>query len=110
MLLLLSWAVRDTLILRSLTTHIPPGRSHPSIHPSIAVQLGSKGYGDPVTFDNTYYKTLLDKPWERVSAEMAAHIGGWLPEGCRAGCGYKQNKQKEGLRMPTTAEVVAHVG
>ncbi len=41
-------------------------------------QLGSKGYGDPVTFDNTYYKTLLDKPWERVSADMAAHIGGWL--------------------------------
>ncbi|KAI7836016.1 hypothetical protein COHA_010100 [Chlorella ohadii] len=37
--------------------------------------LGSKGYGDPVTFDNTYYKTLLDKPWERVSADMAAHIG-----------------------------------
>lgn len=35
-----------------------------------------------MTFDNTYYKTLLDKPWERVSAEMAAHIGGWpLEEG-----------------------------
>lgn len=45
------------------------------------LQLGSKGYGDPVTFDNTYYKTLLDKPWERVSADMAAHIGGWRVDG-----------------------------
>ena len=25
--------------------------------------LGGKGYGDPLTFDNVYYKTLLEKPW-----------------------------------------------
>lgn len=39
------------------------------------MQLGSKGYGDPVVFDNTYFVTLLDKPWERVSKEMGDHIG-----------------------------------
>ena len=25
--------------------------------------LGGKGYGDPLTFDSVYYKTLLEKPW-----------------------------------------------
>ncbi|KAL3655826.1 putative L-ascorbate peroxidase 6 [Castilleja foliolosa] len=25
--------------------------------------LGSKGFGDPVVFDNSYYKILLEKPW-----------------------------------------------
>ncbi|CAI0415118.1 unnamed protein product [Linum tenue] len=25
--------------------------------------LGSKGFGDPVVFDNSYYKILLKKPW-----------------------------------------------
>lgn len=42
------------------------------------VQLGSKGYGDPVTFDNTYYKTLLAAPWTDKKNEMAQHTGGWL--------------------------------
>lgn len=37
--------------------------------------LGSKGYGDPVTFDNTYYKTLLQQPWVDKSNEMAQHTG-----------------------------------
>lgn len=38
--------------------------------------LGSKGFGDPLTFDNTYYKTLLDAPWAKPGAdEMASHIG-----------------------------------
>ena len=42
--------------------------------------LGSKGFGDPVTFDNTYYKTLLEKPWAapNMTAEqkaMTSHIG-----------------------------------
>lgn len=37
--------------------------------------LGSKGYGDPVTFDNTYYKTLLAAPWADKSNEMAQHTG-----------------------------------
>ena len=26
--------------------------------------LGGKGFGDPLTFDNEYYKILLEKPWE----------------------------------------------
>lgn len=25
--------------------------------------IGGKGFGDPLTFDNVYYKTLLEKPW-----------------------------------------------
>ena len=38
--------------------------------------LGSKGFGDPLTFDNTYYKTLLEAPWAQPGAdEMASHIG-----------------------------------
>lgn len=38
--------------------------------------LGSKGFGDPVTFDNEYYKTLLEAPWAKPGAdEMASHIG-----------------------------------
>lgn len=38
--------------------------------------LGSKGFGDPLTFDGTYYKTLLEAPWAKPGAdEMATHIG-----------------------------------
>jgi L-ascorbate peroxidase len=38
--------------------------------------LGAKGFGDPVTFDNAYYSTLLAKPWAHPGAgEMASHIG-----------------------------------
>ena len=38
--------------------------------------LGSKGFGDPLTFDNAYYRTLLDAPWAKPGAdEMASHIG-----------------------------------
>lgn len=25
--------------------------------------LGSKGFGNPISFDNSYYKVLLEKPW-----------------------------------------------
>lgn len=25
--------------------------------------LGSKGFGSPIVFDNSYYKVLLEKPW-----------------------------------------------
>lgn len=39
------------------------------------VQLGNKGFGDPVTFDNTYYKTLLEKPWNDKRNSMASMIG-----------------------------------
>lgn len=37
--------------------------------------LGSKGFGDPFTFDNTYYKELLKKPWANSADKMAAMIG-----------------------------------
>lgn len=40
-----------------------------------AVQLGGKGFGDPVTFDNAYYSSLLKKPWENKGDSMAAMIG-----------------------------------
>ena len=37
--------------------------------------LGSKGYGDPLTFDNVYYTALLKKPWENKKDKMASMIG-----------------------------------
>lgn len=37
--------------------------------------IGGKGFGDPTTFDNTYYKELLRKPWLDKSNEMASMIG-----------------------------------
>ena len=37
--------------------------------------LGSKGYGDPYTFDNAYYKELLKKPWNDKNNSMASMIG-----------------------------------
>lgn len=38
--------------------------------------LGSKGFGDPVTFDNAYYPALQQKPWVGAPADsMAAMIG-----------------------------------
>ncbi|KAL3745438.1 hypothetical protein ACJRO7_014526 [Eucalyptus globulus] len=36
--------------------------------------LGSKGFGNPVVFDNSYYKVLLEKPW-MSSAGMPSMIG-----------------------------------
>jgi L-ascorbate peroxidase len=39
------------------------------------MQLGSKGFGDPLTFDNAYYKSLLQKPWEDPRNDMASMIG-----------------------------------
>lgn len=36
---------------------------------------GSKGFGDPVTFDNTYYKSLQAKPWLNLNDSMADMIG-----------------------------------
>lgn len=41
----------------------------------VLLQLGTKGFGDPVTFDNAYYQSLLRKPWENKSDGMAAMIG-----------------------------------
>ena len=37
--------------------------------------LGRKGYGDPLTFDNTYFTLLREKPWENKKDEMASMIG-----------------------------------
>lgn len=37
--------------------------------------LGSKGFGDPTTFDNEYYRQLLLKPWADNKNEMASMIG-----------------------------------
>ncbi|XP_031279682.1 putative L-ascorbate peroxidase 6 [Pistacia vera] len=36
--------------------------------------LGSKGFGNPVVFDNSYYKILLEKPWQSTSG-MSSMIG-----------------------------------
>lgn len=69
-----------------LPVHLVPLRDHCSLSAALLppppcrpplLQLGSKGYGDPLTFDNTYYKTLLQKPWEDKSNSMGEHIGGW---------------------------------
>ena len=51
----------------------PPTPPAPSTLPFF--QLGAKGFGDPVTFDNTYYKTLLEEPWAHPRDEMDTHIG-----------------------------------
>lgn len=38
--------------------------------------LGSKGFGNPVVFDNAYYKVLLEKPWlSSGSKGMASMVG-----------------------------------
>ncbi|XLS58332.1 hypothetical protein HN51_008087, partial [Arachis hypogaea] len=36
--------------------------------------LGSKGFGSPTSFDNAYYKILLEKPWAN-SGVMSSMIG-----------------------------------
>ncbi|XLS97101.1 hypothetical protein HN51_039836, partial [Arachis hypogaea] len=36
--------------------------------------LGSKGFGSPTSFDNAYYKILLEKPWAN-SGGMSSMIG-----------------------------------
>ena len=46
----------------------------PALKQSAIVQLGGKGFGDALTFDNAYYKSLLTKPWESKDA-MAQMIG-----------------------------------
>jgi len=39
------------------------------------IQIGGKGFGDPLTFDNSYYSSLLKKPWENKADKMASMIG-----------------------------------
>ncbi|KAJ6832515.1 putative L-ascorbate peroxidase 6 isoform X2 [Iris pallida] len=36
--------------------------------------LGSKGFGSPIVFDNSYYKILLEKPWTSPGG-MSAMVG-----------------------------------
>ncbi len=33
-------------------------------------QLGGKGFGEPLVFDNQYYRTLLAAPWADPSNSM----------------------------------------
>ena len=37
--------------------------------------IGAKGFGDPSTFDNFYFKALLNKPWLDKKNSMAEMIG-----------------------------------
>ncbi|KAK9812280.1 hypothetical protein WJX73_009877 [Symbiochloris irregularis] len=37
--------------------------------------LGNKGFGEPLSFDNAYYKSLLNRPWNDPNNSMAAMIG-----------------------------------
>lgn len=62
----------------------PVGTHLPDTPPVSAVCLfaahapnstGGKGFGDPVTFDNTYYKSLQLKPWLNTKDPMADMIG-----------------------------------
>lgn len=39
------------------------------------MQLGNKGFGDPVKFDNEYYTALQRRPWDDKSNNMASMIG-----------------------------------
>ncbi len=36
---------------------------HSPLRPAGSHTIGSKGYGDPYTFDNEYYRALLRRPW-----------------------------------------------
>ncbi|KAF8080097.1 hypothetical protein N665_0976s0019 [Sinapis alba] len=37
--------------------------------------IGSKGFGDPFTFDNAYYRILLEKPWRSPTSKMTSMVG-----------------------------------
>lgn len=37
--------------------------------------MGNKGFGEPLSFDNAYYKSLLGRPWNDPTNSMAAMIG-----------------------------------
>lgn len=39
------------------------------------IQLGGKGFGDPLTFDAAYYRALLQRPWNDPTVEMRTMIG-----------------------------------
>ncbi|KAH7289639.1 hypothetical protein KP509_30G012400 [Ceratopteris richardii] len=37
--------------------------------------LGNKGFGNPLVFDNSYFKVLLRKPWTEIGNEMGSMTG-----------------------------------
>ena len=37
--------------------------------------IGQKGFGGPLEFDNVYYQSLLQRPWEKKDDKMASMIG-----------------------------------
>ncbi|KAK9840586.1 hypothetical protein WJX81_003173 [Elliptochloris bilobata] len=37
--------------------------------------LGGKGFGEPLKFDNMYFRTLLAKPWADPANEMGSMVG-----------------------------------
>ena len=37
--------------------------------------IGQKGFGGPLEFDNVYYTSLLERPWEKKDDTMASMIG-----------------------------------
>lgn len=37
--------------------------------------LGSKGFGNPLVFDNSYFKVLLQKPWTQMGNEVGSMTG-----------------------------------
>ena len=37
--------------------------------------MGGKGYGDPLVFDNSYFKALLERPWESKTDKMSQMVG-----------------------------------
>ncbi len=43
--------------------------------PPFCAQLGNKGFGEPLTFDNAYYPALLAKPWADPAKPMGNMIG-----------------------------------
>ncbi|BDA46786.1 Putative L-ascorbate peroxidase 6 [Coccomyxa sp. Obi] len=67
----------ETLSAEALRLHFAAMGMSPQelVALSGAHTLGSKGYGDPVTFDNVYYTALLKKPWDDPSNNMASMIG-----------------------------------
>lgn len=44
-----------------------PWRAQELVVLSGAHTLGGKGFGNPVVFDNAYFKILLEKPWNSNS-------------------------------------------
>lgn len=40
-----------------------------------SLQLGNKGFGEPLTFDNAYYPALLKKPWMDPKDSMGSMVG-----------------------------------